>query len=85
MTALQPKDSVGACQILDLGGEPDTIHRLDALEETHPTSSPSRLPYAILIFIESALRNCDGFQVTEEDLNKLAARKTASDKRKDLL
>lgn len=31
----------------------------------------SKLPYSIRVLLEAAARNCDGFQVTEEDVNKI--------------
>lgn len=30
-----------------------------------------RLPYSIRILLESAIRNCDNFQVTKEDVEKI--------------
>lgn len=33
---------------------------------------PSKLPYSIKILLESAVRSCDDFQVTQEDIRKLA-------------
>ncbi len=33
---------------------------------------PARLPFSIKALLESALRNCDGFQVTFEDIRKIA-------------
>lgn len=33
----------------------------------------SRLPYSIRVLLESALRNCDGFAITEEDIKNIAA------------
>jgi len=32
----------------------------------------STLPYCVRVLLESCLRNCDGFQVTEADIAKLA-------------
>lgn len=32
---------------------------------------PDKLPYSIRILLESAIRNCDGFQVTKEDVEKI--------------
>jgi aconitate hydratase len=32
-----------------------------------------RLPFSIRILLESALRNCDGFEVTEDDVRRIAA------------
>ena len=44
---------------------------LDALDEAGiPTD---RLPYTIRILLEGALRSCDGFLVTEEDVRRIAA------------
>lgn len=33
----------------------------------------SKLPYSIRVLLESALRNCDGFAITEEDIKNIAA------------
>ena len=33
----------------------------------------SKLPYSIRVLLESALRNCDGFAVTEDDVKNIAA------------
>lgn len=30
-----------------------------------------KLPYSIRILLESAIRNCDGFQVTKDDVEKI--------------
>jgi len=30
-----------------------------------------KLPYSIRILLESAIRNCDGFQVTKQDVEKI--------------
>ncbi|MFO0579317.1 MAG: aconitate hydratase AcnA [Polyangia bacterium] len=45
-------------------------YRLDALSNLNPQLD--RLPYSIRILLESLLRNCDGFAVTEEDVKRLA-------------
>jgi aconitate hydratase len=34
---------------------------------------PRRLPFSIKILLESAVRNCDNYQVTEEDVRKIAS------------
>ncbi|MCR4337807.1 MAG: aconitate hydratase AcnA [Candidatus Omnitrophica bacterium] len=34
---------------------------------------PARLPFSIKVLLESALRNCDGYQVTDEDIQRIAA------------
>ena len=47
-----------------------TVHRLDALRDHGDIHS---LPYSIKVLLESALRNCDGRVVTEEDVVTLAS------------
>jgi aconitate hydratase len=44
------------------------IYRLDRI----PGAS-DRLPYSIRVLLEAAVRNCDGYQVTEADVRRLAA------------
>ena len=43
------------------------IYRLSKLEEAGLTKV-ERLPYSIRVLLESVLRNCDGIEVTEEDV-----------------
>jgi aconitate hydratase len=47
------------------------IHRLDRLEKLG-LGKVSRLPFSIKVLLEAALRQCDGFQVREEDIAALA-------------
>ncbi len=47
-----------------------TVHRLDAVRDHGDIQS---LPYSIKVLLESALRNCDGRTVTEEDVVTLAS------------
>jgi len=47
------------------------IHRLDSLEKRLGISL-ARLPFSIRILLEAALRTCDGYQVTEDDVTRLA-------------
>ena len=47
-----------------------TVHRLDAVRDHGDIHS---LPYSIKVLLESALRNCDGRAVTEEDVVTLAS------------
>jgi aconitate hydratase len=84
MTIPTMQDPFGARAELDLGGGPETVYRLAALEDAHLTPNLSRLPYAIRILLESVLRNCDGSQVTEADVAKLAGWKPAGAKRGEL-
>jgi aconitate hydratase len=51
---------------------PVGIYRLSRLEEAG-LGRVAALPYSIRLLLESALRNCDGFAVTENDVRNLAA------------
>ena len=44
----------------------------------------ARLPYSIRVLLESALRNIDGFRVTEEDVLKILAWKPKQDPRSEI-
>jgi aconitate hydratase len=47
------------------------IYRLTKLEEAGLTNVAA-LPYSIRVLLESVLRNCDGYEVTEDDVRNLA-------------
>ncbi len=47
------------------------IYRLSKLEEAG-LGNMAALPYSIRVLLESLLRNCDGYEVTEEDVQALA-------------
>ena len=47
------------------------LYRLSKLEDAGLTKV-SALPFSIRVLLESALRNCDGFEVTEQDVQNLA-------------
>ena len=47
------------------------IHHLPAVAKLG-LPNPERLPFSIKVLLESALRNCDDFQVTRDDVRKLA-------------
>ncbi|KAK6134722.1 hypothetical protein DH2020_031524 [Rehmannia glutinosa] len=49
------------------GGEFGKFYSLPALNDPRI----DKLPYSIRILLESAIRNCDGFQVTKEDVEKI--------------
>ncbi|HHO51989.1 MAG TPA: aconitate hydratase AcnA [Deltaproteobacteria bacterium] len=65
-------DPFGARSTLEVGGQSFVIHRLAALEEAG-IGQISRLPYAIRVLLESCLRSCDGFVVTEAHVRALAS------------
>ena len=65
-------DPFSARTTLDVGGRAYTVYRLGTLEESG-VGSVSTLPYSIRVLLESCLRNCDGFVVTEEHVRALAS------------
>jgi aconitate hydratase len=60
----QIKTSSGDVSVYDLPA-------LDGLGIETPTGSVQKLPYSIRVLLESALRNLDGFKVTEDDVIKI--------------
>jgi aconitate hydratase len=64
-------DPYSARAILPFGDENIGFYRLSKLEELG-VGQISRLPYSIRILLESLLRNCDGYEVTQEDVANLA-------------
>ncbi len=65
-------DPFGARDQFDTGNGTATMYRLSRLEEAG-LGDISRLPFSIRVLLESVLRNCDGFSVTEQDVKNLAA------------
>ena len=65
------KNTFGARTTFETGSGPAVMYRLAALEE-QGIANVSRLPYSIKVLLEAALRQVDGFAVTEEDVVKLA-------------
>ncbi|HHB90116.1 MAG TPA: aconitate hydratase, partial [Anaerolineae bacterium] len=68
---MSSKNPFGARTTFDTGSGPAVMYRLDALEK-EGIANVSRLPYSIKVLLEAALRQIDGFTVTEEDVVKLA-------------
>jgi aconitate hydratase len=60
------RDFFDARGTFDTGSGPATLYRLNAL------GNLDRLPFSIKIMLESVLRNCDGYVVTEDDVKTLA-------------
>jgi len=65
-------DPFHARDTFDTGAGRAGIYRLTTLEDAGLTQVAA-LPYSIRILLESVLRNCDGYQVTEDDVRHLAA------------
>src|SRR5512135_568420 len=61
------KDFFNARSTFDTGSGKATLYRLSAL-----AGGVERLPFSIKIMLESVLRNCDGYVVTEGDVKTLA-------------
>src|SRR5213075_2147598 len=53
------------------------IYRLDRLEK-QGLGAVSKLPFSIRVLLEAVLRNCDGYLVTEKDVQALAAWKATA-------
>ena len=65
------KDYFGARSSIDTSSGSATIYRLDQLEKAG-LGAVSRLAFSVKILLETALRNCDGKLVTEDDVSALA-------------
>jgi aconitate hydratase len=72
MNASRPNDPFGARAALATPAGPLQIHRLDALSKSLGISL-EKLPFSIRVLLEAALRTCDGYQVTDDDVKRLAA------------
>jgi aconitase A len=65
------RDSFGALASLATASGPVRIYRLDQLAQRLGLSL-ERLPFSIRVMLEAALRHCDGYQVTDADVERLA-------------
>jgi len=72
MPDLTPKNSFGARATLETGSGPATYYRLAKLEEDG-LADVGRLPFSIKVLLESLLRNENGYDVTADDVRRLAA------------
>ena len=64
-------DTFKARDNLKAGKKEYVIYRLDALEKAHLTEL-KRLPFSIRILLEAALRQCNGKEITQEDVKNIA-------------
>ncbi|HEX7379305.1 MAG TPA: aconitate hydratase AcnA [Pirellulales bacterium] len=64
-------DAFGARETFDAGQGRVGIYRLSKLEDAG-LCRMAELPFSIRVLLESVLRNCDGYQVTEEHVKHLA-------------
>ncbi len=65
------RDPFGARSTFKSPTGPVGYYNLNRLEELG-IGKVSRLPFSIRILLEAALRNCDGYVVTKEDVESLA-------------
>ena len=65
-------DPFHARDTFDSGSGQTGIYRLSKLEE-QGLGAVSKLPFSIRVLLESVLRNCDGYEVREEDVKALAS------------
>jgi aconitate hydratase len=77
MSSERKSDPFGARQTFETGQGKASLFRLSKLEEAG-IAKISALPFSIRILLESALRNCDGYAVREEDVKNLATWNAAS-------
>ncbi|MFA0781558.1 MAG: hypothetical protein RJAPGHWK_003089, partial [Candidatus Fervidibacter sp.] len=64
-------DPFGAKGSLETAMGKVTIYRLQRLQELG-IADIARLPYSIRVLLENLLRHCDGYIVTEDDVQALA-------------
>ncbi|XP_043694585.1 aconitate hydratase, cytoplasmic-like [Telopea speciosissima] len=62
------------------GGEFGKYYSLPALNDPRI----DKLPYSVRILLESAIRNCDNFQVTKEDVEKIIGWENTSPKQVEI-
>ncbi|NKB66173.1 MAG: aconitate hydratase AcnA [Candidatus Latescibacteria bacterium] len=65
------KDVFNARTALQVGDSSGTIYRIQALEEAG-IAPVSRLPFSIKVLLEAALRQCDEFEITRADVERIA-------------
>jgi aconitate hydratase len=68
---LPPKNSFGARDRFDTGSGPAYYYRLAKLQE-EGLANVDRLPFSIKVLLESLLRNENGYDVTADDVKRLA-------------
>ena len=64
-------DRFGARSTLETSDGTGSIYRIQKLEEDG-IAAVSRLPFSIKVLLEAALRQCDGFEITEDDVAGIA-------------
>src|SRR5690606_21582948 len=70
-TVMAVLNAFGSRGTLDTGQGQAVIYRLDSLEKAG-VANVSRLPFSLRVLLESLLRHCDGYVVTQEQVEALA-------------
>jgi aconitate hydratase len=68
----QTFDQFGARKTLQTASGAIAYYSLDTLVERGLVADLEKLPFSIRVLLESVLRNCNGFDVTAEDVERLA-------------
>src|SRR5882757_7822068 len=63
-------NSFGSLSTLSVGGKAHSIHRLAAIEATHPQAK--KLPFSLKVLLENLLRCENGLSVRKADIEALA-------------
>ena len=74
-----PKNFFGARDILQTSHGKYTFYRLDQLERDGLTQL-SRLPFSIRIMLEAVMRQCNGKEITQQDVRNLAGWKPRAER-----
>src|SRR4051812_49293182 len=77
MAAQLKTDPFGARETFETGSGKAGIYRLSKLQDAG-LGNIAALPYSIRVLLESLLRNCDGYSVTEDDVKALASWQAAA-------
>lgn len=64
-------DTFGARTSVSAAGAEGSVYRINKLQEDG-IADVSRLPFSIKILLEAALRQCDGFEITRDDVERIA-------------
>ena len=76
-------DPFGARDTFDTGSGKAGIYRLSKLQSLG-LGSIDQLPFSIRVLLESVLRNCDGYVVSEDDVKTLAAWNAESPEKREI-
>ena len=79
-----PHDPFRALETLSAGDGPPLKYYSLARLASSVGVAIDRLPFSIRILVESALRNCDGYQITEDDVRRLVRWSPESDEQVEI-